>query len=308
MSKLYSHIRQMLSPSCGEHEARAIAFVLLDDVCGLSRTDVLMDRDDELDEPTRQCILSLAQRIADGEPLQYVTGTALFDGLKVGVAPGVLIPRPETEELVAAVSQPVLPTGTVVIDVCSGSGCIALALKHRMPQTVVVGVDVSEPALAIAADNAVRLGLDVDFRKMDVLNDAEWDRLAVWLATATADGWDCKQTETTNTGRHVGLIVSNPPYVCDSEREDMESLVLDHEPHIALFVPDADPLLFYRTITRNAHRLLMDGGVLAFEINRRFGAEVAQLLRDEGFSGVGVMQDAFGNDRIVTGVWRLSEE
>ena len=285
MARFFSQIRRRMELNHGEHEAQAIAFMLLEDECGLSRTDVLMGRDDELPEAEKQRIAAMAERVAEGEPLQYVTGRAEFDGLTINVAPGVLIPRPETAELVGRTAEKCVENAnSVILDLCSGSGCIGLALKHRLPYSEVHGIDVSDDALGIAAANAARLNLDVEFHKCDLLNEEDW-----------------KQGILSEMKGRVDVIVSNPPYICDSERKDMERTVLDHEPGIALFVPDRNPLLFYSIITGHAGELLKGNGLLAFEINRRFADEIGQLMRDNGFHDVKTIKDQFDNKRIVTG-------
>lgn len=285
MAQLFSHIRRLLEKSHDCHEAQTLTFMLLEDVCGLSRTDVLIGRDDELSDGEKMKIREMADRVAGGEPLQYVTGRAEFDGLNLNVASGVLIPRPETAELVERVAENCDENGRIIIlDLCSGSGCIGLALKNRFPLSEVHGLEVSCDALHIAIDNARSLGLNVEFHRCNLLNEEEWNSGVL----AELEG-------------RVDVIVSNPPYICDSEQKDMEQTVLDHEPHLALFVPDDNPLLFYSIITRHAYKLLKTGGMLAFEINRRFADEVCELLRNDGFHDVEAVMDQFDNERIVTG-------
>ncbi len=279
MGRLFNDIRSALTSAgieCGE--ARSIGLMLLEWAVGLSASDVLAGGDDELPACARRRLCPLVKRLAMGEPIQYVTGTTQFCGLNIGVKPGVLIPRPETEELVEAVTGRV---GINILDIGTGSGCIALALKHICPMATVTAFDISAEALSIASDNARRLGLDVRFEQCDILAKQPDGRL-----------WD--------------TIVSNPPYVCDEERCEMLPTVSDYEPHIALFVPDSDPLLFYTAITRFATRSLTPGGLLAFEANRRFAFEVEQLLRRSGFDHTEVRQDIFGNNRFVMGTYGLT--
>ena len=276
MGKLFSNIRKQLTDAGIEPgEAQAFGFMLMEWAAGLSRVDVLAGSDDELPSATQERLWPLVARLVKGEPIQYVIGTAPFCGLSIGVRPGVLIPRPETEELVEAVSK---RAGSSILDIGTGSGCIALALKHLCPSATVTAFDISAEALHIAADNARRLGLDIGFEQHDIL---------------------AMQPD----GRRWDTIVSNPPYICDGEKCDMQATVTDYEPHIALFVPDSDPLLFYTAITRFAMRSLKAGGLLAFETNRRFAAEVGRLLCQSGFAGTEVLQDSFGNDRIVIGTY-----
>lgn len=276
MHDLYHNMKRQLCSALDEGEATAVAFWLLEEVAGLTRSDVLMGRADELGSDTENRLQAMTQRIAQGEPVQYVLGHADFCGLRIGVAPGVLIPRPETEELVGMCNS---LSPSRILDLCTGSGCIALALKNRFPQASVEGWDLSDEALHIARQNTEALGLDVCFRKVDVLGHPSPDE--------------------TEQGEKVSLLVSNPPYVCESERADMEERVLGHEPSMALFVPDDDALLFYRAIARWGQKLLCDGGRVVVEINRRYGSEVATLFREQGYSEVEVRQDQFGNDRMV---------
>lgn len=281
MSQLYSHIRKQLTVSLDEHEASSMAFILLEDVYGLSRTDVLMGRDDLLKKEEKDNINEMVQRILNHEPIQYVTGKALFDGMTIKVAPGVLIPRPETEELVELVCSRLQENpNTKVMDIGTGSGCIALAIKKRIHNSEVHACDISDKALQIAADNAKRLDLDIRFHHIDILGNNIPDNVTI---------------------NQFDAIISNPPYICNEESKEMERRVLDNEPHIALFVPDNDPLLFYRAITMKASKMLKEKGILAFEINRRFGQEVKGLMEQNGFSDTEIIKDQFSNDRIVIG-------
>lgn len=241
---------------------------------------MLMGRDDELPEARKDALQPLVERLLACEPIQYVTGKADFCGMTLAVKPGVLIPRPETEELVDSVVRLLNGHGDRVrlLDIGTGSGCIALALKQRLCMAEVTGLDVSDEALDVARDNARRLQLDVTFRHEDILS-----------AIPPSAAYDA--------------IVSNPPYICTREKAEMDANVLDYEPQIALFVPDDNPLLFYNIIIRYAQCALKDGGLLAFEINRIYGADVAEQMKSCGFAGVTVHKDMFDNDRMVTG-WK----
>ena len=273
MGRRLQNIRGRLSAYYEKGEADAIGLTLLDELCGLSTADVLLGKDDELDDFETEKVERAMERLLQGEPIQYVVGKTRFCGLSIGVKPGVLIPRPETEELVEAASQ---GHPASVLDIGTGSGCIALALKHRFPHADVTAMDISTDALRIAQENARRLGLDIHFTQQDILH-----------ATPEVMKYD--------------LIVSNPPYVCESERAQMERHVLDNEPGLALFVPDDDPLLFYRAIINYASTALMDGGILAFETNREYATEVGMLMKEGGWSNVEVKRDMFNNERIVIG-------
>ena len=254
-------------------EADAIGLILLDELCGLSTADVLMGKDDELDDFEAEKVERAMERLLQGEPIQYVVGKTRFCGLSIGVKPGVLIPRPETEELVEAASQ---GHPASVLDIGTGSGCIALALKHRFPHADVTAMDISTDALRIAQENAQELGLDIRFVQQNIL-------------------------EATPEPQKYDLIVSNPPYVCERERAQMERHVLDYEPEQALFVPDSDPLLFYRTIIHYALTALKEKGTLAFETNREYAKAVGELMKEAGWCDVEVKKDLYNNERIVIG-------
>ena len=275
-NNLFHSLKRELQRSHSPREAETIAFWLLEDVAGLTRNDVLMGRADLLSDELIGRLQQMVRRVAQGEPVQYVLGYADFCGLRIGVEPGVLIPRQETEGMVETCRQ-FAPTH--IYDLCTGSGCIALALKKMFPSATVEGWDISDKALGIARKNAENLQLDVTFRHVDVL---ALSSLPVEESRKGAD-----------------LLISNPPYVCDSERAEMEPNVLGHEPHEALFVPDDDPLLFYRAIAAWGCHLLSDGGHVMVETNRRYAHDVADLFRSQGYDEVQVMKDWYGNDRMV---------
>lgn len=219
------------------------------------------------------------ERLLRGEPVQYVFEHALWMGLDLRVTPATLIPRPETAEIVEAVKGRRSKVESLrLLDVGTGSGCIAIALKQRHPEWMVSACDISKEALTVAQENARRNHAEVRFFRCDILHEVPEN-----------GPFDC--------------IVSNPPYVLESEKTAMESRVLDYEPASALFVPDQDPLIFYRRITNlAAGGLLTPGGQLLFEINERFGAETADLLREKGLTDVEILLDMFGKPRFVKGV------
>ena len=228
-----------------------------------------------------------------GEPIQYVLGWAWFCGLRFGVKPGVLIPRPETEWLVDTVcadSSAQNARKLRVLDIGTGSGCIALSIKQRLPETYVEAWDISTETLSIAADNARSLSLDVVWRQQDALNITPNVLSTVPnYNSAVPDSplWD--------------VIVSNPPYICEQERTDMARNVLEHEPSTALFVPDTDPLLFYRAITHYAVGSLNEGGRLLFECNTLYAGDTARMMADEGMTATQVYDDCFGKPRFAVG-------
>lgn len=257
-------------------EARAVALLLLEKVCGLTVAEALTA---EAVGVNGKRVQEMARRVAEGEPVQYVLGEADFCGMSLCVRKGVLIPRPETEELVEWVAED--GVGDRVLDVCTGSGCVAVAVARRFPDAEIEAWDVSEEALDVARMNVERCGVKVTLKNVDVLNDNE-------VAKEVADVYD--------------VVVSNPPYVCEEEAVDMEARVLKHEPRLALFVPDEDPLRFYRQIARMGIKALRNGGRLYFEINRRFGKEVVGMLNGMGYVGVELRQDFCGNDRMVKAI------
>lgn len=271
----YRELRARLAPLYGESEARAVADVLLGEAFRLSKADILCGAVEQLSAEEAARLGLLTRRLERFEPVQYVVGYADFCGRRFKVAPGVLIPRPETEELCAWITA---ECGTLaeldVLDVGTGSGCIACTLSLNMPQGRVEAWDISAEALAIAAENARRLGARVSFIRQDALS-----------ATACSARWN--------------VIVSNPPYVCFSEQKDMERNVLEHEPHTALFVPDDDPLLFYRAISRYAATALRPQGCLFFEINPLFVREMEAMLRETGFNSVEIRKDEQGKERMI---------
>lgn len=268
-----------ISATMEEGEAKAVAMLLFEKLFGLSQTDVLMGKAEELEAADVQRLDKCVDRICGGEPVQYVLGKADFMGMELDVTPAVLIPRPETEELVNEVVNALADRKSPrILDIGTGSGCIALAIKQLIPLAEVTAWDISPEALRVARNNAKQLGLDICFEQRDILST----NLSVMQEV-------------------FDLIVSNPPYICRQESEEMERRVTDFEPHAALFVPDDDPLLFYRAITRFATVALRIGGQLFFEINRRFGRQVCELMRQAGFEGVTLKTDQFDNPRIVYG-------
>lgn len=269
--------------------------MLLEDLFSLSFADILCGATEHLSDADTLRLQQSVARLLDAEPLQYVTGTAFFCDHPFHVAPGVLIPRPETEWIVDTAVNLVTASAPRILDIGTGSGCIAtsislaLADKHCYTEAW----DTSEDALRIAADNADRLGADVKFRRRDALRleedfpaeENQGGAEALSDTNAAAESWD--------------IIVSNPPYICNREAADMHANVLRHEPHLALFVPDTDPLLFYRAIARYAMRSLRKGGWLLFECNTLYAHDTAQMAADMGFATSVVEDDCFGKPRFV---------
>ena len=279
----YSEIWHRIATSYDDGEARAIARILIEELFGLSYTDIVCGATDQLSADDTLRLDTAVRRIEQGEPLQHVLGYADFCGNRFGVNASVLIPRPETEWLVDEGERLMngapnaAPSATKrIIDIGTGSGCIAISLKLRLSDAYVEAWDISEEALRTAESNAKALEAEVAFCKRDALRAEE-----------SAAPWN--------------LIVSNPPYICDSERAAMDDNVLLHEPHTALFVPDDDPLRFYRAIARYALRSLSDGGNLLFECNTRYAEATGEMMREMGFEDVTVNNDCFGLPRFVAG-------
>lgn len=273
----YRELWRTLEPLYGNGEARAITDYVLDVCFGLSKADILCGAVEEMTAEKTAELNKIFGHLTEGEPVQYVLGRAEFCGRWFSVRPGVLIPRPETEELCAWITADSKASASPkVLDIGTGSGCIAITLQLDMPESKVTAWDISADALDVARENAQRFGANVNFVKLDALNakpEGEWD-----------------------------VIVSNPPYICEKEKKDMAVNVLEHEPHTALFVPDADPLLFYRAITRLAVQTLSKGGRLYFEINPIYADDTCRMMRAEGMTEVELRSDMYGKQRMAKGV------
>lgn len=255
-------------------EARSTVRLLLEDVAFASPVDVMCHGERPLEPETVDLLLSMADRIAAGEPPQYVVGRARFCGVYLQVTPATLIPRPETEGLVDIITDRHRGSRDLrVLDIGTGSGCIAIALSRALPFARVDACDISAEALEVARGNARGLRAAVDFFRCDILREPLPDSPL------------------------YDVIVSNPPYIARSEAADMEQRVLRYEPHTALFVDDADPLLFYRAIARYARAALRPEGSLYFEINPLFATQLEQMLHAEGFARVDVQRDYCGRQR-----------
>lgn len=274
MQSVRHQIEKELSDFYPQGELKVLVRMLLQQVAGWSLVDMLTHNDLTLTAAQQMQIADAVDRLKRYEPIQYILGATEFDGLRFRVDARALIPRPETAELVSLVAESVA-SDALVLDIGTGSGCIAVSLAKRLPQAKISAYDVSPEALTLAAENARNQNVTIDFRQMDILHEVPAD----------APVFDA--------------IVSNPPYVTDSERASMDANVRDYEPALALFVPDDDPLLFYRAIADFAVSHLAVGGQLFFEINHRFGAEIVMMLRHKGFSNCAVQHDAFGKERFV---------
>lgn len=273
MQQIRNYIKNTLQSLYTDIELKNITMALCTDVLNISRNDVYLRKDINLSSVDMQKLESAVARLAQSEPIQYVVGKAFFYDSYFNVKPGVLIPRPETEELVELILRE--NKGSYrLLDIGTGSGCIAISIAKNNKLSNVEAWDISDDALSISSNNAEELGVDVTFNKRDVLSFKP-------------------------KNEQFDIIVSNPPYIRYVEQEVMEKNVLDWEPQLALFVPNDDPLLFYRRIATLGLDMLFPQGKLYFEINQAFGAETAKMLTDMGYSDVQVLKDLYGNDRIV---------
>ena len=277
--KTYQQFWQSLTPLYDAGEAQAIVRTVLDVEYGMTLTDIICGKVNELSSDEERNLEEIIIRLQNGEPVQYVLGEADFAGRTFHVEPGVLIPRPETAELCQWIEEEVSSLKAderkQILDICTGSGCIAITLGLTIPNSEVTGWDISEDALRIAQGN-------VEMLKAGNVRIEYQDALMLPKAAEAAD-----------------IIVSNPPYICEKEKADMEKNVLEHEPSIALFVPDEDPLKFYRAIAEYASSALKPEGALYFEINPIYEKETREMLQSLGFKDIETKEDAFGKKRMM---------
>ena len=269
----YETLWHRLTPLYEISEAKAIVRWVLDVRFGLSMADILCDKVNQLSADDQKELETMTQRLEKGEPVQYIIGMADFCGRQFHVAPGVLIPRPETEELCRWITQKNRPSVLSVLDIGTGSGCIAVTLALEMPKAKVTAWDISDETLRIAQKNAQTLGAEVTFEHQDILNVSLHDK--------------------------YDLIVSNPPYIQSKERDGMGKNVLDYEPHQALFAPEEEPIIFYQRIGDYAWQSLNPGGALYFELNPLTADNVSDYLQRLGFSEIEIRQDQFGKQRFL---------
>lgn len=276
-----------------ETEITSFFFILSQNILGKSSVDVILDYDDLISEIDIIKFKDSIERLKNHVPIQYIIGETEFYSLPIKVNDSVLIPRPETEELVSLILQNCKnkipnskPETLNILDIGTGSGCIAISLAKNLPNSKVFALDVSKEALSVAKENSTLNDVDVMFVQADILN---WKQeFGIWNLEFEDLRFD--------------VIVSNPPYVRASEKAKMEPNVLNNEPHLALFVEDEDPLLFYRSITQFANQFLNPKGQLYFEINEYLGSDMVKLLNDEGFVNVALKSDIFGKDRMIKGI------
>ncbi|WP_278696569.1 N5-glutamine methyltransferase family protein [Leyella stercorea] len=310
----YSEIWHRIATSYDDSEARAIARILIEELFGLSYADIVCGATEQLSADDTLRLDTAVRRIEQGEPLQHVLGYADFCGNRFCVNDSVLIPRPETEWLVDEGAKLMSTTATSfpkrILDIGTGSGCIAISLKLRLGDAYVEAWDISEEALRTAESNAQALKAEVTFRKRNALKAeeegcSEEECLQGGALVSSAPTEQAMNSINYSKANILAapwdLIVSNPPYICDSERSAMDDNVLLHEPHTALFVPDDDPLRFYRAIARYALLTLNIGGSLLFECNTRYAEATGAMLSDMGFEEVTVSDDCFNLPRFVRG-------
>lgn len=274
LSEYYKGLRSSLAQVLPKGEADSAAAILMEDIGGYTRTTLFADGDREISDFVKGRIDSAVARIVGGEPVQYAVGRALFMGNSYIVTPAVLIPRPETAALVDMITDHAGGRSDLrILDIGTGTGCIAISLARALPFADVDASDISAQALDVARENARNLKTKVTFRQEDILK----------AAPPAAPCYD--------------IIVSNPPYIAESEKADMDARVLDYEPSTALFVPDDDPLRFYRAIAEYALKALVSDGNLYFEINSNYGPQMKEMLADKGFADIEISRDFRGNIR-----------
>jgi release factor glutamine methyltransferase len=275
-------------------EAKEIAFHVIHHLTGISKSEFFLNKQRLVNDAHKNSFMELIDELKEGKPLQYILGETQFYGLPFKVNPSVLIPRPETEELVDWVLKSLKPeTGSLrsdlhsqtsipkILDIGTGSGCIAISLKKHLLQAKVDAVDKFIDALKTAESNAILNQTEINFVQADILKEPE-------LVSDT----------------DYSIVISNPPYITPAEKNDMHANVLDYEPHSALFIPEENPLIFYHHITAFAKAHLINGGLLFFEINESFGKEIVEFLENEGFNNVELRKDLQGKDRMVKSEFR----
>lgn len=270
-------LRGKLSALYNEKEIESVTNIVIKTLFPADKLHTLNEKESILNDEKRSALLNIASQLSEGRPLQYVLGETYFYGHRLLVNENVLIPRQETEELVQLIYNENRGFKGRIVDFCTGSGCIAIALAHLFKEASVVATDASEKAIEVASSNAALNNVKIEFIASDIFGK---------LPPAIGK---------------TGIVVSNPPYVRDSEMRLMHTNVKDFEPHMALFVPDDDPLVFYKRLFELASVIIEKGGKGYFEINEAMGAKVAELMMSFGFAGVEIIKDLNGKDRIIKG-------
>ena len=297
--KTYQQFWQSLTPLYDAGEAQAIVRTVLDVEYGMTLTDIICGKVNELSSDEERNLEEIITRLQNGEPVQYVLGEADFAGRTFHVEPGVLIPRPETAELCQWIEEEVssldADDSKQLLDICTGSGCIAITLGLTLPNSEVTGWDISEDALRIAQGN-------VEMLKARNVRIEYQDALMLPKAAEAAEAAEISEAAESSLSKSWNIIVSNPPYICEKEKADMEKNVLEHEPSIALFVPDEEPLKFYRAIAEYASSALKSEGALYFEINPIYEKKTREMLQDLGFKDIKTKEDAYGKKRMMKAI------
>jgi len=283
MRKTLALLRQRLTPIYGRGEANAIIELIFLHLKGWHRVDIMVNEDKPLSPYIKDKVMEILARLERHEPIQYITGIARFHSLDIHVNPEVLIPRPETSELVDIILDANSQSDLRVLDACTGSGCIAVALARNLKFPKVSALDISSGALEVARDNVETFKVKVNLIQADIFK------------------WEPQPTS-------FDIIVSNPPYIGLSERKDMEKNVVDYEPAISLFVPDSDPLMFYRRILEIGTTALTPGGGIYFEINPAHEDAMRQLAESFGYEDVEILLDSYGKKRFMIGRYGAKEE
>jgi release factor glutamine methyltransferase len=279
MKRAVAFLRKELAGIFPRQEIESLIFLIFEKIKGYSRTQFLLAKDEMLSEQQMQELEKIAARLKNHEPIQYILGTTEFYGLPFYTVPGVLIPRPETEELVQWILEENQLNVPSVLDICTGSGCIAIALKKNIPQAKTMACDISSICIDTTLQNAQLNATDITAVEYDILKQ---------VPQVAFPGFD--------------IIVSNPPYVRELEKLLMEKNVLEYEPALALFVPDTEPLLFYERIADFSLQHLLPNGRLYFEINEAFGKQCTEMLNGKGFSQIMLRKDLNGKDRMVRAI------
>ena len=278
----YDVFRSGLKDTYSNSETDAITSLVLTDITGLNKASLKAFTGTELNVVQSEKLLTIIAQLKTGMPVQYILGYTDFYGLTFRVDPSVLIPRPETEELVEWILRTIPLNNTQnILDIGTGSGCIPITLKHNIPDSNLFGIDISSIALQTAKHNAEVNKVNVTFIKADALN----------------------LNEPVIASQRYGVVVSNPPYVTMTDKQQMHHNVTDFEPHTALFVTDQNPLIFYKAIADFATRHLINGGYLFFEINESLGLETVEILNHKGFQNIELRKDMSGKDRMIKAKW-----
>ena len=278
LGNILTYFQNELQGIFDDREIASLAYLTIENLFGLDRSSCIINDMHEISASKKQRVIEIVSELKTRKPIQYILGQTEFYESKFLVSKAVLIPRPETEELVDWIVKSSREK-TTFLDIGTGSGCIIISLSKNL-HGVFLGVDISEDALLVAKENNIKNATSVKFKRMDILND-HFDK-------------DC----------FFDVIVSNPPYVLASELINMNNNVVDFEPHIALFVDDEEPLFWYKVIARKVKHILNKYGCLYFEINESYGPEVIDILKKEGFVDIELKKDINDKDRMIKAVWK----